>query len=166
MLESPLFFLAVEEFHQHYSLDLHHFFNPEHYQIVHSTWHGFLVVKHPACFEVHCLISSLEHIIWMKIDYIYGTWYVVYKNRKKVVYLEVLWEIYGILAAILLRYRKLCKDLDAIGFKFNNYYPCVVNVKKLTNKLFMIAWMKSWCHIKIPKLIWMLLYGRKRSTAV
>ena len=52
---------------------------------------------------------------------------VVYENGKKVLYLEVLKAIYGMLIAALLWFHKLRKDLGEFGFKFNPYEPCVGN---------------------------------------
>ena len=53
--------------------------------------------------------------------------YVVYENGKRVIYVVVLKAIYGMLVAGLLFYKKLKKDLEGIGFKFNSYDPCVAN---------------------------------------
>ena len=52
---------------------------------------------------------------------------VVYENGVKVLYLEILRAIYGMLVASLLWYRKLRKALEEFGFKFNDYDPCVAN---------------------------------------
>ena len=52
---------------------------------------------------------------------------VVYEDGKKVLYLEVLKAIYGMLIAALLWFHKLRKDLGEIGFKFNPYELCVGN---------------------------------------
>jgi hypothetical protein len=54
---------------------------------------------------------------------------VVLENRKKVLYLEVLKAIYGMLKAALLWYKTFRKDLEDIGFIFNPYDPCVANKK-------------------------------------
>jgi hypothetical protein len=54
---------------------------------------------------------------------------VVLENRKKVLYLEVLKAIYGMLEAALLWYKTCRKDLEDIGFIFNPYDPCVANKK-------------------------------------
>ena len=53
--------------------------------------------------------------------------YVVYERGVKTLYLLVLKAIYGMLMAGLLWYRKLRADLEAIGFVFNDYDPCVAN---------------------------------------
>ena len=57
---------------------------------------------------------------------VYGP-YVVFENGQKVIYVQVLRAIYGMLQAALLWYKKFRKDLEAQGFKFNPYYPCVTN---------------------------------------
>ena len=57
---------------------------------------------------------------------LYGP-YVVFENGRKVLYVLVLRAIYGQLNASLLWYKKLRKDLESIGFKFNPYDPCVAN---------------------------------------
>jgi hypothetical protein len=54
---------------------------------------------------------------------------VVLVNRKKVLYVEVLKAIYGMLEAALLWYKTFRKDLEDNGFIFNPYYPCVANKK-------------------------------------
>ena len=62
---------------------------------------------------------------------IYGP-YVVFENGKKVLYVEVLRGIYGMLISGVLWYKKFRRDLEGTGFKFNPYDPCVANriVKK------------------------------------
>jgi hypothetical protein len=54
---------------------------------------------------------------------------VVLENRKKVLYVEVLKAIYGMLEAALLWYKTFRKGLEDIGFIFNPYDPCVANRK-------------------------------------
>ena len=63
---------------------------------------------------------------------VYGP-FVVYENKRKVIYLEVLQALYGMLVAALLCYKKLKKDLEGIGFKFNPYDLCVCN-RMIRNK--------------------------------
>ena len=53
--------------------------------------------------------------------------YVVYKNGKRVLYVQVIKAIYGILIAALLWYKKLWSDLEEVGFEFNPYDPCIAN---------------------------------------
>ena len=57
---------------------------------------------------------------------LYGP-YVVYENGRKVLYVQVLRAIYGMLQAALLWYKKFRNDLEEEGFKFNPYDPCVAN---------------------------------------
>ena len=52
---------------------------------------------------------------------------VVMEHGKKVLYVEVLRAIYGMLEAAILWYKKFRKDLEKIGFVFNPYDPCVAN---------------------------------------
>jgi hypothetical protein len=53
----------------------------------------------------------------------------VLENQKKVLYVEVLKAIYGMLKAALLWYKTFRKDLEDIRFIFNPYDPCMVNRK-------------------------------------
>ena len=55
--------------------------------------------------------------------------YVVIENGQKVIYLEILRAIYGMLEASILWYKKFRKDLELVGFKFNTYDACVANQK-------------------------------------
>ena len=57
---------------------------------------------------------------------LYGP-HVVYKKRGKVLYVQVLRAIYGMLESALLWYKKLCGGLKEEGFKFNPHDPCVGN---------------------------------------
>jgi hypothetical protein len=57
---------------------------------------------------------------------LYGP-YVVYEKNRKVIYVQVIRAIYGILEAALLWYKKFRKELEAAGFKFNPYNPRVAN---------------------------------------
>jgi hypothetical protein len=57
---------------------------------------------------------------------LYGP-YVVYKKNGKVLYVQVIRAIYGMLEAALLWYKKFRKELEAAGFKFNPYDPFVAN---------------------------------------
>jgi hypothetical protein len=54
---------------------------------------------------------------------------VVLENRKKVLYVEVLKAMYGMLEAALLWYKTFRKDLKENGFIFNPYDPCMANKK-------------------------------------
>ena len=57
---------------------------------------------------------------------LYGP-HVVFEKGKKVLYVQVLRAIYGMLQAALLWYKKFREDLEKEGFKFNPYDPCVAN---------------------------------------
>ena len=61
---------------------------------------------------------------------IYGP-HVVYENGHKVLYVQVVRTLYGMLVAALLWYKKFRADLESIGFTFNPYDPCVAN--RITN---------------------------------
>jgi hypothetical protein len=54
---------------------------------------------------------------------------IVMENRKKVIYVEVLKAIYGMLEAALLWYKTFREDLEDNRFIFNPYDPCVANKK-------------------------------------
>jgi hypothetical protein len=53
--------------------------------------------------------------------------YVSIVNGKKILHVQVLKTIYGMLQSALLFYKKLRNDLESIGFKINPYDPCVAN---------------------------------------
>ena len=57
---------------------------------------------------------------------LYGP-YVVYEKERKILYVQLLRAIYGMLTASLLWYLKFKKDLENTGFKFNIYDPCIPN---------------------------------------
>jgi hypothetical protein len=57
---------------------------------------------------------------------LYGP-HVVFENGKKVVYVQVLRAIYGMLISSLLWFQKIQADLKDVGFEFNPYDPCVAN---------------------------------------
>ena len=57
----------------------------------------------------------------------------VYENGKKVLYVEVLQALYGMLIAAMLWYKEFRTSLESIGFKFNPYDPCMAN--RMVNKL-------------------------------
>ena len=53
--------------------------------------------------------------------------YVVYEKGRKVIYVEVLRALYGMLISAMLWYKKFRGDLKSIGFIFNPYDPCIGN---------------------------------------
>ena len=69
---------------------------------------------------------------------LYGP-YLTKENGMSVLYLELIRALYGMLKSSLLFYRKLRKDLEAIGFKINPYDCCVAN-KIVNGKQFTILW--------------------------
>ena len=53
--------------------------------------------------------------------------YIVIERGEKVLYLQILKAIYGMLEAGLLWYRKFRSDLKKEGFEFDRYDSCVAN---------------------------------------
>jgi len=53
--------------------------------------------------------------------------FAVFENGRKVLYLQVLKELYSMLQAVLLWYKKFRSDLESIGYVFNPCDPCVAN---------------------------------------
>ena len=49
------------------------------------------------------------------------------ERNHKVLYVEMLKALYGMLQSSLLYYKKFRKDLEEIGFKINPYNLCVTN---------------------------------------
>ena len=72
------------------------------------------------------ITGSLIDILVKMAPSEYGP-YVVMENGKRVLYLQVLKALYGMLIAALLWYKMFKKDLEGIGFEFNPYDPCVCN---------------------------------------
>ncbi len=59
---------------------------------------------------------------------LYGRYVVYERNRRnKVLYVQVMRAIYGMLEAAILWYKKFRGELEQKGFKFNPYDPCVAN---------------------------------------
>jgi hypothetical protein len=63
--------------------------------------------------------AVLEILVELAPD-LYGP-YVVLEEGKRVLHLQVLRALYGMLVAALLGYRQFRDDLESIGFKFNVY---------------------------------------------
>jgi hypothetical protein len=77
---------------------------------------------------------------------------VVLENQKKVLYVQVLKAIYGMLEAALLWYKTFRKDLEDIGFIFSPYDPCVANRKVQGSQqtiLFLVDDLKSSHRMKL-----------------
>jgi len=70
----------------------------------------------------------------------YGT-YALEDDNEKVLYVQVLKDLYGMLQASLMFCKKLRKDLEEIGFKVNPYDPCVAN-RIVKGKRQMLTWHK------------------------
>ena len=64
---------------------------------------------------------------------------VVYSNGEKILYVETLQAIYGLLKSALLFYRKLRKDLKDDSFIVNPYNPCVAN-QLINDKQHTVTW--------------------------
>jgi hypothetical protein len=56
--------------------------------------------------------------------------HVVYEKRGRVLYVQVLRAIYGVLESALLWYKKLRSGLEGVGFILNPYDPCTANRRK------------------------------------
>ena len=79
------------------------------------------------------ITGTLVELLVKLAPTVYGP-FVVFEKGKKVIYLEVLRALYGMLVAALLWYKTLRKDLEKIGFVFNPYDPCVCNRKVKSNQ--------------------------------
>jgi hypothetical protein len=55
--------------------------------------------------------------------------FIVFERGNKTLYVEVIKALYEVLIAALLWYQQFKADLEQVGFKFNNYDPCVANRK-------------------------------------
>jgi len=53
--------------------------------------------------------------------------FVAFKNGRKVLYLQVLKALYGMLQDALLWYKKFRSNLESIGYEFNPCDPCIAN---------------------------------------
>ena len=65
--------------------------------------------------------------------------YVHEYNGKKVLYVQLLKALYGLLKAAMLFYIKFSTDMISQGFKLNPYDPCVAN-KIINNKQMTVCW--------------------------
>ena len=91
---------------------------------------AFIQAKLPKAKVGERVIMKLRGQIvdWLiKMDPIVYLDKVVYEKGKKVLYLQVLRALYGMLVAALEWYKKIKTDLERIGFKFNLYDGCVAN---------------------------------------
>ena len=51
----------------------------------------------------------------------------MYEKNQKVLYVQMMKALYGMLVSSLLFYKKFRKDLESIGFEVNPYDACVAN---------------------------------------
>ena len=80
--------------------------------------------------EIGKIVMKIRGVlIDMMVDmapHVYGG-YVVYEKGKRVLYVEVVRALYGMLMSALLWYKKFRAELTEFGFKFNDYDACVAN---------------------------------------
>ena len=65
--------------------------------------------------------------------------FVSYERGQKILYVQVLKAIYGMLQSALLFYKKIRNDLIEYGFEINPYDPCVAN-KMVNGKQLTVVW--------------------------
>ena len=65
--------------------------------------------------------------------------YVIEHGNNKVLYVQMLMALYGMLIASLLYYKQFVRDIKTIGFVLNPYDPCVAN-RTVYNKQHTICW--------------------------
>jgi hypothetical protein len=67
--------------------------------------------------------------------------FVVYegKGKQKVVYVQMLMALYGMMIASILYYKKFRKDIESIGFEVNPYDICVAN-RQVNGKQHTVTW--------------------------
>ena len=58
---------------------------------------------------------------------VYAPYVVLEKNGTKVLHVQALRALYGMLISALLWYKMFKSDLESIGFEFNPYDRCVAN---------------------------------------
>jgi hypothetical protein len=64
---------------------------------------------------------------------------VIMEGKNRVLYVQVLKAIYGLLVSAMLFYKKLSTDLKSIGFEINPYDPCVAN-RMMKGKQQTVCW--------------------------
>jgi len=69
---------------------------------------------------------------------LYGP-FVTYERNEKILYVQMLMALYGMLISSLLYYKKFRKDIESIGFKVNPYDPCVAN-RYVNGKQHTVLW--------------------------
>lgn len=91
---------------------------------------AFVQTEMPKKAVRECIIMKVRGklVEWLvELDPIRYNNKIVYEKGQKVLYLEELKAIYGMLVASLLWYRKFKKESESEGFVFNCYDPCVAN---------------------------------------
>ena len=79
------------------------------------------------CRNIAALCLRILADLLVEIDPATYAPFVVIEKGKSVLYVVVLKALYGTLVASLLWYKALRRDLEAVGFAFNPYDPCVAN---------------------------------------
>ena len=88
---------------------------------------AFMPTPEEGCARVVMKITGVLVDMLLEIaPEVYGP-YVVYENGRKVLYVQVLRALYGMLVSALLWYKQFRSDLESYGFVFNPYDPCVAN---------------------------------------
>jgi hypothetical protein len=65
--------------------------------------------------------------------------FVRFEGNQKILYVEMLKALYGMLQSSLLYYKKFRKDIEEIGFEINPYDPCVAN-RIIQGKQHTVTW--------------------------
>jgi hypothetical protein len=65
--------------------------------------------------------------------------FVRFEGNQKILYVEMMKALYGMLQSSLLYYKKFRKDIEEIGFKINPYDPCVAN-RIIQGKQHTVTW--------------------------
>ena len=83
-----------------------------------------------ALVDILCNISPKIYKLYVRFDM---------KIGEKILYVCMLKDIYGMLIASLLNYKKFRKDIKSIGFEVNPYDACVAN-RMVNGKQHTFAW--------------------------
>ena len=95
---------------------------------IHNAFVQTLATQEPGEDRIIMKINGDMVDMLLELDTALYSQYVVYENGIKVIYVEVLRAIYGMLHSALLFYKMFRTDLEKEGFKFNPYDPCVANM--------------------------------------
>jgi hypothetical protein len=66
--------------------------------------------------------------------------FVIYEGKQKILYVQMLMALYGMMIASILYYKKFRKDIESIGFEVNPYDICVANRTINGNKQHTVTW--------------------------